>query len=353
MNKKTIIMAMLAMVFGQADAQRVEVKSNVINLGQVLFRAPVSAEFELKNTGGHPYIINKVRTSCGCTTVEYPHKAVAGGEAFTVKATYDAAVMGHFEKQVAIYSNAGEKPLYLTIKGIVVDEVVDYVGDYPYQLGELLADADNIEFDNVNQGDRPYMRFHIMNNSSRMAEPVVMHLPNYLKAEVSPSRLAPGRSGVVTIQLNSNDLRDYGLTQTTVFLGLFPGDKVATNKAIGVSAVLLPNFGEMTAAEMEQAPRIELSATTVDFDRKGKNKQRADILLTNVGKSELDISALQMFTTGLQVSLNKTKLKAGESAHLRITGEMKELAKQHTKPRVLMITNDPTTPKVIVGVTVK
>ncbi|MBQ7471536.1 MAG: DUF1573 domain-containing protein [Prevotella sp.] len=353
MNYYKLMMLLLAMTFGQAHAQRVEVKSNVINVGQVLFRAPVSAEFELKNTSGHPCIINKVRTSCGCTTVEYPHNAVAGGETFTVKATYDAAVMGHFEKQVAIYSNADNEPLYLTMKGIVVDEVVDFVGEYPYKLGELMADANNIEFDNVNQGDRPYVRFHIMNNSSRMAEPVVMHLPKYLKAEVSPSKVAPSRTGVVTIQLNSNDLRDYGLTQTTVFLGLFPGDRVATDKAIDVSAVLLPYFGEMTAAEVEQAPRIELSASQVQFDRKGKRKQRADILLTNVGKSELDISSLQMFTTGLQVSLNKTKLKPEETAHLRITGEIKELVKLHSKPRVLMITNDPTLPKVVVGVTVK
>ena len=71
---------------------------------------------------------------------------------------------------------------------------------------------------------------------------------------------------------------------------------------------------------------------------------------TNSGKSELDISSLQMFTTGLQVSLNKSKLQPGETAHLRITGMMKELRNLRAKPRVLMITNDPANPKVVIPV---
>lgn len=351
MNKmKTIMLtAMLSMGTLAAHAQQLEVKSPVINLGQVQFRTPATAEFELKNVGHDAIRINKVRTSCGCTSVQYPRKTLARGEDFTVAATYDANQMGHFQKEVALYTEQGE-PVYLTLKGIVVEEVVDFVGDYPFDLGELKTDCNNVEFDNVNQGDQPYARFHVMNNSQRVAEPVVMHLPKYLKAEVSPSKISPGRTGVVTIMLNSSELRDYGLTQTTVFLGLYPGDKVNHSKAIDVSAVMLPNFTEMTATDMVQAPHITLSADSVRFDAKGKQKQRADILVTNSGKSELDISSLQMFTTGLQVSLNKSKLQPGETAHLRITGMMKELRNLRAKPRVLMITNDPANPKVVIPV---
>ena len=62
---------------------------------------------------------------------------------------------------------------------------------------------------------------------------------------------------------------------------------------------------------------------------------------------------MQMFTSGMSVKLNKSKLKPGEQAKLKITVNKKQLRSARSKPRVLMITNDPTQPKVVVKVKVK
>jgi len=51
----------------------------------------------------------------------------------------------------------------------------------------------------------------------------------------------------------------------------------------------------------------------------------------------------------LQVSLNKTKLAPGEYAKLKITAVERDL-KLVKEPRVLMITNDPEQPKVVIEV---
>ena len=59
-----------------------------------------------------------------------------------------------------------------------------------------------------------------------------------------------------------------------------------------------------------------------------------------------------MFTAGMKVKLNKTKLQSGEQAKLKITVDAKEIKKARSKPRVLMITNDPKRPKVIINVNV-
>jgi hypothetical protein len=56
-----------------------------------------------------------------------------------------------------------------------------------------------------------------------------------------------------------------------------------------------------------------------------------------------------MMTVGLQVSLNKTKLAPGEYAKLKITAVERDL-KLVKEPRVLMITNDPEQPKVVIEV---
>ena len=351
MNKKTTLLALLLTATAAAWAQKIEIKNNVVDCGQVSYRSPVTAEFALTNKSNDLIVISDARTSCGCTTVDYPKDGLQGGATTMIRATYDAKQLGHFRKQVALYSKSLKTPIYLTMKGVVVEEVVDYSGDYPYQLGLLKTDINNIEFDDVNDGDRLHKKIHVFNTSSDVATPVVMHLPSYLTADVSPSSIAPGRSGVVTLTLDSKALKDYGLTQTSVYLGQFPGDKVSTEKEIAVSAVLLPDFQELTEEERLHAPQLNLSTKTLDLGPfNGKSKIKGDIMIMNVGESQLEIRSLQMFTSGLQVSLNKTRLQPGEVGRIRVTAIEKSLRNVRSQPRLLMITNDPTQPKVVIDI---
>ena len=85
----------------------------------------------------------------------------------------------------------------------------------------------------------------------------------------------------------------------------------------------------------------------------GKSKRKAELQISNIGRTPLNISSLQMFTEGLQISLGKTTLQTGESTKLKITAERDELKKARTKPRILMITNDPDHSKVVITINVK
>ena len=353
-NHKLGLMMLSSWVALSVSAQKITTQHEVVDCGQIVFRHPITTEFRLKNEGDRPLVINQVKKSCGCTSVEYPTGSIAPGEEFTVKMTYDAKQMGTFNKQLLLYSNAGE-PYMLTMQGKVVEQVTDFSGSYDYMLGELKADAQEIEFDDVNKGDRPVQRIHIFNPTEQMMEPVVMHLPTYLSAQVSPSRLAPHRAGEVTIVLDSKKLHDFGLNQTSIYLGSRPGDKVSSDKEITASAVLLPGFDEMTPSQKLNAPKIKLSTSQLDLGSfNGKKKLKGEVLITNEGKSVLDIRSMQMFTIGLQVSLNKTKIKPGETAKLKVTAVAAGLKNSRSKkPRILMITNDPDNAKVVVKINVK
>lgn len=352
MNKRLNILMLSSLLALTASAQKISTQHEIVDCGQIIFRKPVTAEFQLKNEGSKALVINKVLKSCGCTSVEYPKNSIAAGEDFWVKVTYDAKQMGSFVKQLIIYSNASEEPLMLSMRGRVVEKISDFSGEYTCMLGNLKADADEVEFDDVNRGDRPVQRIHIFNPTDQVLEPVVMHLPSYLTAQVSPSKLAPHHAGEISIILDSKKLHDFGLNQTSLYLGERPGDKVSADKEITASAVLLPGFDTMTKEQKENAPKIVLSSTTLDLgDFRGKKKLKGEIQITNTGKSVLDIRSMQMFTIGLQISLNKSKIKPGETARLKITAVASELKKARVKkPRILMITNDPEMPKVVVRV---
>lgn len=338
-----------------ASAQKITTQHEVVDCGQVVFRKPVTAEFVLKNDGHKPLVINNVLKSCGCTEVDYPKTGIAAGESFVIKAVYDAKQMGSFTKQVCLYTNADEEPFILSMRGRVVGSVVDFAGSYDEMLGAIKSDAQEVEFDDVNRGDRPVQRIHIFNPTDEVMEPVVMHLPDYLHAFVSPSKVAPHHSAEISFVLDSKKLRDLGLNQTSVYLGERPGDKIAPEKEIVVSAVLLPGFDNMTPAKKALAPKMEMSTTDLNLGSfNGKKKLKGEILITNKGKSELDIRSMQMFTMGLQVNLKKSKILPGETVKMKVTAVAADLKKSRVRhPRILMITNDPDHAKVVVKINVQ
>lgn len=353
MNNKSIILSLLAMASLDAMAQRISAKNEIIDCGNVLYESPVTVKFELTNKGNE-LNIDQVRVSCGCTTVDYPRQTIHRGDPFTVTATYDARQLGHFEKEVALFCNSSTKPFYLKMRGVVVEEANDFTGNFSYKVGGLMVDKNDVEFDDVNRGDYPVQLIHIRNNTPETVSPVIMHLPSYITATVSPTHIAPGKTGVASLKLDSRKLRDLGLTQTSVFLGKKPGEKVSLDKEISVSAVLLPDFDNMSETQLANAPKINLSETTLDLGSFGDKSSLSGIIsIQNTGRSELDIRSMQMFTSGMSVKLNKSKLKPGEQAKLKITVNKKQLRSARSKPRVLMITNDPTQPKVVVKVKVK
>lgn len=341
---------MLAIASADTMAQRITAKNEIIDCGSVMYESPVTVKFELTNKGSE-LNIDQVRVSCGCTTVDYPHTAIPKGDTFTVSATYDARQLGHFEKEVALFCNSSKQPYYLKMRGVVVDKTSDFTGNFEYKIDGMMIDKNDVEFDDVNRGDFPVQRIHIKNASSETISPVIMHLPSYLTATISPTNIAPGRSGVASLKLNSQKLRDFGLTQTSVFLAKKPGEKVSLDKEISISAVLLPDFDNMSETQLANAPQIKLSNTELDFsDFNGKASKTETITIQNIGRSTLDIRSMQMFTTGMSVKLNKTKIKPGEEAKLKITVNKKQMKTARTKPRVLIITNDPKQPKVVVKV---
>lgn len=348
--QRHILLFLLFIVSASASfAQRLTTTTPIFDCGQVLFRQPITTSFVLHNKSSRQVTIKNVETSCGCTSAVAKKRTVGGGKDITVDATYDAKQLGHFQKEIWIYEEGQKEPLELILKGVVVTEIKDFSGSYPFTIGQIRSDQDAIEFDDVNRGTTPSKRIHILNTAGETIEPVIMHLPDWLKAEVSPTRMAPEQGGEITFTLLSDNLRDMGLSETSVFLGKYPGDKVNQTKEIPISVILLPSFKDNSSASV---PTLSLSATSISrSEMTGKpEKLKGEIIVHNTGNAVLEINKLQMFTIGVQVSLGKTRLMPGESTKMKIQVNDTELRELKARPRILMITNDPANPKVIIEI---
>ncbi len=336
-----------------AAAQHISVDKPSIDCGISPYEMPVTATYDITNTGKKPLTIEKVRVSCGCIAADYPKEPIAPGKKATLKLTYDARQLGRFEKSAGIYTNASDKPLYLTMKGVVRSDIKDYSGIYPYKVGTMRSSMIDIEFDDVNKGDNPVKEIFLVNLGTESLTPNLLHMPPYLTALASPETLRPGQTGKLTVMLNSEKLRDYGLTQTTVYLAGKLGDKISPESEMTVSAVLLHGFDQITKATKQYAPKMVLSTKDISINFNGKKKKTEKITITNNGRTALKITSLQMFTQGLQIKLNKSELEPGEKATLKVTAMHDIIKKVRTKPRILMITNDPDNAKVIINVNAK
>ena len=335
-----------------ASAQRIAADKQSIDCGRSGFEMPVTATFEMRNKGIKILHIEDVRPDCGCTTVDFPHKGIMPGEKFKISVTYDGRMLGHYQKQVAVYSNAGKKPFYLTMRGHVLADYQDYSQTLPYEFGEILADQNTVEFDDVNKGECPKQVITIVNNGTTAMQPNLMHLPKYLTAECLPEKVQPGQLAKLMVTLDSRHIRDFGLTQTSVYMASQLGDKVAPDIELPVSVVLLPSVKQFEGNNQELAPRMEISDTIVTLGVvNGKLQKSQTISIANTGRTKLEISSLQMFTRGLRLTLGKRELLPGEHTKLKIAvSDQKALDKSRTKPRVLMITNDPQRSKLIIGI---
>ena len=344
---------MLMLGASPAQAQKLVVKEGEIDCGKVEYFKPATATFKIKNKGSKHMRIDDVRVSCGCLKADYPKDEIAGGGEFTVRLTYDARQLGHFFKEAAIYCNGSDKPVYLSMKGIVVEEVTDFTGEFPFKIGNLRIDKRDLEFDDVNKGDMPEIELHVINEGTTVLEPNLMHLPPYLEATSSVQYLRPDHQGKITVRLNSNKLHDYGVTETSIYLANKLGEKVSNDNEMTVSAVLLPQFAQMSDFERLNAPVISLSKNDITVDFSQKNKVTEKVEIVNNGKTNLQISSLHMYSKALKLTLGKRTLKPLERTTLKVTVEREADQKARTRPRILMITNDPKNPKIEIKVTKK
>lgn len=352
--KRLIIFSFLCIIFsGSVLAQpKAEFDKKTHQFGTILWKTPVTATFKVTNTGDKPLVVSNVTTSCGCTEADWTKSPIAPGTSGVITTTFDAKALGRFQKSIGIYCNAAHRPIYLSIRGEVTADPKKALV-LPYQIGDIKLDKDVIEFDDANKGEKPFVEILVANTSDKSYNPVLMHLPPYLSAEALPEKLEKGGYGKIKVTLDTEKLPKFGVTQATVYLSRYMGDKVGEENAIPVSAVLLPDFSQLTQSQLQNPPVIELSTTELDFGNlMGKAKKSQNVVVRNVGKRDLEITDLQVLNSALGVHLKKRVLKPGASTKLKITVYGQQLKDLKRTPRVMMITNDPKRPKVIVNVKV-
>lgn len=350
--KKSLLTIFFWLVAVASMAQAVaHFTPEVKDLGIIPWRRPATITYKVHNAGTSPLMISNVTTSCGCTQMQWTETAIAPNEEGTVTVVFDAEAIGTFYKEVGVYCNASNEPIYLYFKGTVAWEEERPAVELPYAIGEIGVSDDEIEFADVVRGAKPTFELTVQNNSKQPFSPVLMHLPPYLSAQAYPETIGKGKSGKVVLTLNTDLVPKLGITTSSVYLARFSGDKVSADNELPLTIVLLPDFTRVSGFEKAHPPVMELSATELDFGTvRADTKPHQDITIVNKGRTTLRINQMQVFTIGLSVKLKKRELRPGERVKMRVTVLGDNLQRLKNTPRILMITNDPKQPKVSIKI---
>lgn len=169
----------------------IQVSPAVIDMGTMYSGEKSEQVFVIENRGDEPLIINKVRTSCGCTTAFMRDKMIAPGQSTELAVRFNSAKFrGQVVKRIMLFSNDPSGRTELVLRGQV--------------KVELQLEPSQVKLGIVPTGKVIERVLKLKNLSDQAVEEIVLRCTSrQMRVENVPTRLAAGDSAelklVVTV----------------------------------------------------------------------------------------------------------------------------------------------------------
>jgi hypothetical protein len=314
---------------------------------------PVSFTFNFKNTGNAPLVIQNVQPSCGCTTPDWTREPIQPGKMGFIKAEYNPMNRpGAFNKSLTVTANTNPAISRLFIQGTVNPKPRTIADDYPAQMGGLRARYRSFNFGKITT-EKPVTRsFDVYNDSD---QPITFldktDAPDFIRTSVDPKTLQPKDKGVINITYDPAKKNDLGFV--TDKIALYTDETNEPEKIFMAVATIEEYFPPMTAEELAKAPRLSFDKTSNDFGNiKQTDKVSTEFVMTNNGKSVLNIRQTKSNCGCTVANLPKMTLAPGESETIKVSFDPTGRRGVQQKS-ISIFSNDPTNPTQMITIKAK
>ncbi len=300
-------------------------------------------KFEFTNTGSLPLIIQRVSSSCGCTTPSWSKEPILPGEKGYVSAAYNPKNRpGHFDKYITVQSNAATSTVRLRISGKVIPKPLSIEEEYRYDMSGLRLKTNHLSFGTVYKGQEKSKMLELINNSDKPIKIEVKPVPGHLQVK-TPGLLQPKEKSFIEVDYISDNHPDWDfvIDRLNVYIN---GNTNRTHRLI-ISASLQEDFTGLTEADKEKAPKIVFDEKVFNFNKiKQGEKLDHSYTFTNTGKSDLVIRKVKASCGCTAIMTTNKVIKPGETGEIKMafnsTGRLGNQNKTIT-----IITNDPDNPR--------
>jgi Protein of unknown function (DUF1573) len=108
-------------LFAQKKADDIaKLSVGTYDFGKIKQNVPATATVTVTNIGTDPLLIEDARPSCGCTVSDYTKTPIAPGKTGTIKATYNAAALGQFDKTLTVKFAGADDVKFVKLTGEVL-----------------------------------------------------------------------------------------------------------------------------------------------------------------------------------------------------------------------------------------
>lgn len=306
-----------------------------------------SAEFtfHFKNTGQESIRITGVKASCGCTTPGWTNEEVMPGDSGYVKAKYNPRNRpGKFRKSLRISTTDASSNMTLYISGFVKPKPKTPEQLYPVNLGLFRLKYRGMNMGKITTEKVVEKSFDIYNSSDTVEtlDLSKMTLPEHIKVTLVQGSLNPREVGEILVSYDPILKNDYGYVSDNIRL------ENDSEENISVIAVIEEFFPEMTADELDKAPKLTIAERSYDFGKvKAGTKLEIEFELKNTGKEKLYFRTVKSNCGCITYELKNKGIKKGKSQTLRVLFDTSEMRGNQYKS-ITLYSNDPVTPTQII-----
>lgn len=310
----------------------------------------VTTEFKAVNEGSEPIRVLDARATCGCTSPEFDKGDIAPGDTLTLRVTYSAIGRpGKFEKRV--YVKTSDNPTVqrtLTITGTVIGASATIHSRYPEDAGKVKLQGTTAGFGEVKRGKLKSAFINAYNQSEDTVAPILEGLPQYVTAQITPAKIAPGEQASISLTLNSLKVPEWGINDAEF---TFRADSESEPKQMNLFTVIVEDFDALTPGQRMNAPVCSVEPGKVDLGQISA-PQTVKFTIKNAGKSPLMIRRVQAVDPAISsAEISSTKIKGGGKATLTVTIDPAKAESDFINARISLITNDPDNSFAVVRIT--
>lgn len=346
-----IFLGMGLTAYSQEKGPHISFKSLTHNFGNIKEEdGPVTYDFHFRNTGNEPLVLQRVVSSCGCTTPTWSKEPVPpGGDGF-IRVVYNPRNRpNQFHKSVTVYTNAQRSPVVLRISGNVIPRPKTVKDLYPYEVEGLRLKTNHLAFTRMNKDQKKTIKDEIINTSDKELRIEFVRVPAFLTIKAEPPVLKPKEKGVIIATYDASKKNDWGFVVDRVWMKI--NDQEPRNARLAVSANIVEDFSKMTPEEKARAPHITFKEKVYDF---GKAPQRQSVehefVFTNTGKSDLLIHKVKSSCGCTAVSPKEKVIKPGQTSSIKAIFHTGAYKGRQSKT-ITVITNDPASPTTMLRIT--
>lgn len=306
-----------------------------------------SYNFEVKNTGNTPLVIQNIVASCGCTTPEWTKSPIPPNGSGIITAIYDPVNRpGAFNKTLAVYTNSKPEVVVLVLKGEVLarEKTIEEIFTWP--VGGIRFESQQMAFTAVKKTEKKIRTMQMINTSKEPVKVEFEGIPPHLDMKVTPEVLQPGQKGVVEGTYDATKNQGWGYVSDLIRVKL--NGTVMENGYYYISANLTEDFSGLTKEELLNAPVFKLEATTVDIGKMEPSTNKDVVFnFTNEGKRDLVIRYIRPTCGCTAVKEGGNAIvKPGEKGTIKATFSSGGYKGKITKA-IYVYTNDPRNSEVL------